>query len=165
MHVLCCIELPTGFFCVSWRLPASHCLTTAIEGDVKCGCKPWPRFNVKLIMTNSTACYWSAKVICFIVSLPKRRALTICHFSYTYCVWIMPNLVLLTATLSCLYNVHTHHMLQFVELAPIKLIHRLTKNRVVGFLHSLLSQCLSKESKGRLAYLFCRIGCIGIYFP
>lgn len=39
MHVLCCIELPTGFFCVSWRLPASRCLTTAIEGDVKCGCK------------------------------------------------------------------------------------------------------------------------------
>jgi len=53
----------------------------------------------------------------------------------------MPNLVLLTATLSCLYNVHAHHTLQFVELAPIKLINRLTKNRVVGFLHSLLSQC------------------------
>lgn len=113
-HTLCCIELPTGFFCVSWRLLASHCLTTSIEGDVKCGCKHWPHFNVKLIVTNSTACYWSAKFICFIVPLPKRRALTNCHFRYTYRVSIMHNPVFLTVTLSCRYNIHAHHMLQFV---------------------------------------------------
>lgn len=79
----------------------SHHLTTAIEGESRCGCKHWAHFNVKLIMINPTACYWSAKFICFVVPLPKRRGLTICHFSHTYCVSIMHNLVLLTVTLSC----------------------------------------------------------------
>lgn len=64
------------------RLPVTV-LLTAIEGDVRCGCEPWAHFNVKLIMINPTACYWSVKFICFVMPLPKRRGFTICHFSLT----------------------------------------------------------------------------------
>lgn len=82
--------------------------------DARCGCEHWAHCNVKWIMINPTACYWSAKFICFVVPLPKRRGLTISHFSHTYCVSIMHNLVLLTVTLSCPYDIHVHHTLQFV---------------------------------------------------
>lgn len=79
-----------------------------------CGCRHWAHVNVKLIMRNPTACYWSAKFIRFVTPLPERRGLAICHFRRTYCVSIMHYLVLLTVTLSCPYSVHAHHMLQSV---------------------------------------------------
>lgn len=94
---------------------ASHCLTTAIGGDARCGCKHRAHFNVKLILINPTACYWSAKFI-HALSCPftRRRGLTIFHFSHTYCVSIMHSLIFLTVTLSCPDNIHAHHVLQFV---------------------------------------------------
>lgn len=52
---------------------ASHCLTTAIGGDARCGCKHRAHFNVKLILINPTACYWSAKFIRFVEPLHKEK--------------------------------------------------------------------------------------------
>lgn len=52
---------------------ASHCLTRAIGGDARCGCKHRAHFNVKLILVNPTACYWSAKFTRFVVPLHQEK--------------------------------------------------------------------------------------------
>lgn len=70
-----CIELPTGFSCVSWRLLPVTVLLQQLEVMQDVDASIEHTLMWKLVLINPTACYWSAKFIRFVVPLCKEKRL------------------------------------------------------------------------------------------